>query len=401
MLFAEQEVFSVSEINALVRELVEEHYPDVSVTGEVSNFKRHTSGHLYFTLKDADAALRAVCFRSTARNVDVDLQDGMQVVVRGRLTVYEGYGSYQIVAAQIVEAGEGELERAFRLLVARLQSEGLFDEERKQPLPKYPQRIAVVTSPTGAAIRDILSTIRRRWPCVEVLVSPVRVQGPEAAGEIVSALDRLAAMDDVDVVIVGRGGGSLEDLWAFNEEAVARAVVRCPIPVISAVGHETDVTITDLVADRRAATPTMAAEIAVPRRDDVVRHLEQLDARMTRHVVGSLDADRLRLNELLRSYALGQVRGRLERSMQRLDFALDRLGRSARSLVKDARSGLDRRVTRLEGLDPRSILGRGYTLCAHPATGRLIRSSAGALEAGAMRVVFHDGAVAADVKEKL
>lgn len=401
MLFAEQEVFSVSEINALVRELVEERYPDVSVTGEVSNFKRHTSGHLYFTLKDPDAALRAVCFRSTARNIDVDLQDGMQVVVRGRLTVYEGYGSYQIVAAEIVEAGEGELEKAFRLLVARLQSEGLFEEERKQPLPTYPQRIAVVTSPTGAAIRDVLSTICRRWPCVEVLVSPVRVQGPEAAGEIVSALDQLAGMDDVDVVIVGRGGGSLEDLWAFNEESVARAIVRSPIPVISAVGHETDVTIADLAADRRAATPTMAAEIAVPRREDVVRHLEQLDARMTRELLGAVDADRRRLNELLRSYALGQVHGRLERAMQRLDFALERLGRSARSLVKDARSGLDRGLTRLEGLDPRNILGRGYTLCTHPVTGRLIRSSATALEAGTMRVVFHDGAVAADVKEKL
>jgi len=400
MHFGDETVFTVAEINGLVRELLETTWPDVAVTGEVSNFKRHTSGHLYFSLKDAEARLPAVCFRGTARDLDIDLADGMQVIVRGRLTVYEGYGSYQIVAASIEEAGEGDLEKAFRKLVARLGEEGLFDEARKRPLPAYPARIAVVTSPTGAAIRDILSTLARRWPCAEVLVVPVRVQGEQAAPEIVAALDMLSRTRDVDVVIVGRGGGSLEELWAFNEEAVARAIHRSGIPVISAVGHESDVTIADFVADRRAATPTMAAEIAVPLRDAVIDRVDQSTGRLLRAAVGAVDERRRRLEELVKSYALGQVRGRVERAMQRLDYALERLPRSLAALVKERRARLDRSSAMLDALNPRRILSRGYAICAEPATGRLIRSSTAALEAGAMQVTFHDGSVVTDVKEK-
>jgi exodeoxyribonuclease VII large subunit len=324
----------------------------------------------------------------------------MQVIVRGRLTVYEGYGSYQIVAATIEEAGQGDLERAFRALVARLDEEGLFDEARKRPLPAYPARIAVVTSPTGAAIRDILSTIARRWPCAEVVVAPVRVQGDLAASEIVAALDALSRTPDIDVIILGRGGGSLEDLWAFNEEIVARAVYRSTIPVISAVGHESDVTIADFVADRRAATPTMAAEIAVPVQGDVVARLDNDTTRLSRAVTTALDGRRRRLDELLGSYALGQVRGRVERAMQRLDYASERLARSVAALVKDRRAALDRAGATLEVMDPKRVLARGYAICAEPATGRLIRSSAAARDAGAMHVTFHDGSVVADVKEK-
>jgi exodeoxyribonuclease VII large subunit len=398
MRFADQQVYTVSEINSLVRGLVEEHYPDVAVTGEVSNFKHHTSGHLYFSIKDAGASLRSVCFRSAAREIDIDLRDGMQVVVRGRLTVYEGYGSYQIVAYAIEEAGEGELEKAFRKLVARLDEEGLFDEEHKKTIPRYPERVAVVTSPTGAAIRDILSTIRRRWPCVEVVIAPVRVQGDLAAPEIAAAIEMLSRSRDVDTIILGRGGGSLEDLWAFNEESVARAIYSCPVPIISAVGHETDVTVSDFVADHRAATPSMAAEVAVPRREDVGERVDQLARRIVRHVSATVEIRRGRLDELLRSYALGQVRGRIEASMQRLDYAFERLARSVSALVKDRNSKLERCMSMLSALNPSDILARGYTVCADRA-GRLLRTSREATEAGSIRVTFHDGAVSAEVKE--
>ncbi len=392
------QVYTVAEINGLVRELVEGNYPDVAVTGEVSNFKRHTSGHLYFSLKDTDATLRAVCFRGSARNLDLDLRDGMMVVARGRLTIYEGYGSYQIVASEITEAGEGALEKAFRKLVARLDSEGLFDESIKKPLPRYPERIAVVTSPTGAAIRDILSTLRRRWPCVEVIVVPVRVQGDLACGEIVEAIDSLSRCHDIDTVIVGRGGGSLEDLWAFNEEDVARAIHRCPIPVISAVGHESDLTVSDLVADYRAATPTMAAEVAVPMRDEISARVFQVTRRVIRTVETLVAMHRRRLNELLRSYALGQVRGGIEQSMQRLDYAMERLSRAMTAAVKEKRYVLERRMSTLDALNPGRILARGYAICAGP-DGGVIRSTKEATAAGRLRVTFQDGSVSAIVKE--
>lgn len=400
MLFADPpKVYTVSEINSLVRALVEENYPDVAVSGEVSNFKRHTSGHLYFSIKDADAQLRAVCFRSAAREIDLDLKDGMLVVVHGRLTVYEGYGSYQIVAYAIEEAGEGALEKAFKKLVARLEAEGLFDPAHKMPIPRYPERISVVTSPTGAAIRDILSTLERRWPCVEVLVVPVRVQGEQAAPEIVAALDMVSRARDVDTIILGRGGGSMEDLWAFNEESVARAIHRCRVPVISAVGHETDVTVSDLVADHRAATPTMAAEVAVPLRSEVRQRVEQAARRIARHVRADVELRRGRLDQLLRSYALGQVRGRIEASMQSLDYAVDRLGRSVLALVKERRAALEGRISTLVALNPRDILARGYTICADEA-GRVLRTTAEAAAARDIRVTFQDGAVSAEVKEE-
>jgi exodeoxyribonuclease VII large subunit len=399
MQFGDQTVYTVSEINALVRSLVEEAYPDVAVTGEVSNFKRHSSGHLYFSIKDSEATLRAVCFRSAARDLDVDPRDGLQVVVRGRLTVYEGYGSYQIVAYAVEEAGEGELEKAFRRLVSKLEEEGLFDESHKRPLPPFPERIALVTSPTGAAIRDLLTTLRRRWPCAGVFVVPVRVQGELAASEIVSALEMVSRARDIDVVVVGRGGGSLEDLWAFNDESLARAIHRCPIPVISAVGHETDVTISDFVADVRAATPTMAAELVVPRREDVAAHIENLTARGARCLWGAIEVRRGRLDEMLRSYALGQVRGRIEASMQRLDYLLDRSSRAVAAAMRERRSTLERCTATLGALNPRQILSRGYTICSD-AGGRVLRAAEQAQAAGRIRVTFHDGSVHADVKEK-
>jgi exodeoxyribonuclease VII large subunit len=400
MPFVEEELYTVSQLNALVRESLEEAFAGVAVLGEVSNFKRHSSGHLYFTLKDANAQLRAVCFRGVAGRLKTEVGDGMKVVVRGRLTVYEPFGQYQIVAHDIQEAGEGELERAFRALKLKLESEGLFDPAHKQELPAWPLRIAVVTSPTGAAIRDVLSTLERRWPCAEVLVAPVHVQGELAAPEIVRALDALSTLEDVEVVVVCRGGGSLEDLWAFNEEAVARAIYRCPIPVVSAVGHETDVTIADFVADVRAATPTMAAEIIVPRRDEIVAGVDRLLARLARHVDTQVKLQSARLRELLRSYALGRVRARIESAMQSLDYVTDRLHRSGARLVEQRRALFDRALEQLRSLNPREILSRGYTMCTDAASGALVRRVDDAVAAGTVAITFADGSVISEVKEK-
>jgi len=400
MPFTDDELYTVTQLNALVRALVEEEFTDVSVLGEVSNFKRHTSGHLYFTLKDADAQLRAVCFRGVAGRLKTDVGDGLKVVVRGRLTVYEPFGQYQIVVQDIQEAGEGELEKAFRDLKRKLEQEGLFDPDLKRELPSWPSRIAVVTSPTGAAIRDVLSTLQRRWPCARVFVLPVHVQGDQAVPEIVRALDLLPSVEGVDVAIVCRGGGSLEDLWAFNEEDVARAIHRCPIPVVSAVGHETDVTIADFVADVRAATPTMAAEIVVPRRDDAVDDVDGLLSRLARYVDTQVRLRSARLRELLRSYALGRVKNRIETAMQSLDYLVDRSHRSSARVVADRRAALDRSLDRLRALSPREILSRGYTICTNASTGSLLRRTDEAIAAGTIAVTFADGSVTSEVKEK-
>jgi exodeoxyribonuclease VII large subunit len=261
--------------------------------------------------------------------------------------------------------------------------------------------VAVITSPAGAAIRDILSTLRRRFPCVEVLFLPVPVQGAAAAPAIARALDELSARRGADVAIVGRGGGSLEDLWAFNEEVVARAIHRCAVPVISAVGHEKDVTIADLVADRRAATPTMAAEIAVPERVEVQHRLDAVLGSMLARVRSRSERAAARVNELLRSYALGRVRGRIEAGMQGVDFALQQLQRAARGGLRDRAARSDTLAARLGALDPRETLRRGYTACVDARTGRLLRGAGEALAAGDVHVAFHDGSVAARVAARV
>jgi exodeoxyribonuclease VII large subunit len=400
MAVIDREILTVSEVNAVVGRLVEENFPDVAVLGEISNLKRHTSGHVYFTLKDSKAQLSAVCFRSHAENLEVELEDGIQVIASGRLSIYEPYGKFQLVAYRIERAGVGELERAFRELKEKLEKEGLFDAENKKPLPSFPFRIGVITSPTGAAVRDIVSTIKRRWPCAEILLFPVHVQGDQAVPEITSALRRVSDMADVDLVIVGRGGGSLEDLWAFNEESVARAVFDCTIPVISAVGHETDFTITDFVADARAATPTMAGEIAVPRRDEVIAGIEEITGRMTRFIQGLLALHTSRLKELLGSYALGKVRGSVESALQRLDYAREKLQGVMASLLEEKQACLRQKLAVLQSLSPKAVLARGFALCSDSGTGKVIRSADEAFRAGGMRVTFQDGSVRADVKER-
>jgi len=395
---ADENVYTVGELNTEVRGLLESEYPRVAVVGEVSNCRQFTSGHIYFTLKDDEAQLASVCWRSTASRLRVKLADGMRVVVTGRLTVYELRGQYQMVVEAVREAGRGDLQLAFERLKEKLEAEGLFDAARKRALPHFPLTIAVVTSPTGAAVRDVVSTLSRRWPCARILLVPVHVQGELASGEIAAALDLVGRAGDIDVVIVGRGGGSLEDLWAFNEEATARAIARCPVPVVSAVGHETDFTIADFVADVRAATPTAAAEIVAPPLEEVMGSLDLSLERMARTVNGRIDLVQARLSELIRSYALGRIRSRIEQALQSVDYHSERLRRGTERVLEERRARIAVLSTRLGDLDPRSVLARGYAICDLPETGELVASAREAALAGAMRVRFSDGNVMTEVK---
>jgi exodeoxyribonuclease VII large subunit len=299
-LFKERRVLTVSALTALVRGVLEENFDQVWVEGEISNFACPQSGHCYFTLKDAGAQIRCVMFRGAARTLKFTPGDGMRVLARGRLTLFEPRGEYQLVAEYLEPQGIGGLQLAFIQLKERLAKEGLFSELHKKEIPKLPQRIGVVTSPTGAAIRDILTVLSRRFANVELLISPVRVQGEGAALEIASAIDDLNRVGNIDVMIVGRGGGSLEDLWAFNEEVVARAIHRSGVPVISAVGHEIDYTIADFVADLRAATPSAAAELVVRSKKEITAELDALCHR--------LDLSQLRFQERLRAQVASLAR---------------------------------------------------------------------------------------------
>jgi exodeoxyribonuclease VII large subunit len=330
-LFKERRVLTVSALTALVRGVLEENFDQVWVEGEISNLASPQSGHHYFTLKDAGAQLRCVMFRGAARTLKFTPKDGMRVLTRGRLTLFEPRGEYQLVAEYLEPQGIGGLQLAFIQLKERLAKEGLFSELHKREIPKLPRRIGIVTSPTGAAIRDILTVLSRRFANVELLISPVRVQGEGAAAEIAAAIDDLNRVGNIDVMIVGRGGGSLEDLWAFNEEVVARAIFRSAIPVISAVGHEVDFTIADFVADLRAATPSAAAELVVRSKRELVAELEALCHRLDMSQLRRLERWRSAVVSLGRAVAdPSRILGHLS---QRVDALEGRLAREAGLLL--------------------------------------------------------------------
>jgi exodeoxyribonuclease VII large subunit len=367
-------LWSVSELTALIRETLEEGFAEIGERGEITNLSRPRSGHVYFGLKDDGAQIRAVLWKSDARRLVFDLTDGLAVRAWGDLTVYPPRGDYQIVVRRIEPEGIGALELAFRQTVARLAAEGLFDPERKRPLPPYPARIAVVTSPTGAAVRDLLQVVARRWPSVEVLVVAAKVQGPGAAAEVAAAIELADRVEGVDLIVVARGGGSLEDLWAFNEEAVARAIFAARRPVVSAVGHEVDVTIADLVADVRALTPTDAGTLCVP------------DAREVRAVLAGL-GDRL---------ARG-VLGPIEEARARLDDLSARAGRALALDLERRRQRLARQAAALEALSPLAVLARGYSLTL-AADGRPVRSAAGVKAGDLIRTRLAEGEIVSRVE---
>lgn len=388
-------VWSVSQVNRAVRGLLEDSVEPLWVGGEIGSWTRSRAGHCYFTLKDERAQLRAVMFSREARHLPADPDEGATVRVYGDLTLYEARGEYQLVARKLeAEGADGLWRKAFEELRARLEAEGLLASERKRPLPRYPRCVGVVTSPTGAAFRDILSVLGRRAPWARVVLVGSRVQGEGASEEIAGALRRLDASGLADVIIVGRGGGSLEDLWAFNEEPVARAVAECATPVVSAVGHEVDVTISDLVADLRAPTPSAAAEAVVPDRAAMLEQLRRAPERLGRGLRRAGERRRQAVADGL--VRLGQaVERRITPLRQAVELGGDRLDRRVSELVKERRSRLEGLAGRLEALSPLSTLARGYAVARAP-DGRVLRTVADLASGVRFHLRVTDGTVEAE-----
>lgn len=394
-----RKVYTVGEITSLIRGALEERFGAVWVEGEVSNLSRPPSGHLYFTLKDETAQLQAVAYRGTVARFPFELRDGQELLVFGRITVYEPRGTHQIAVERVEPKGLGALGLRLQQLRSRLAAEGLFDPARKRPLPFLPRAIGIVTSPAGAAIQDITQVILRRFPRAHLVLRPVRVQGEGAAEEIARGVRDLGAFGGVDVIIAGRGGGSLEDLWAFNEEVVARAIAESSIPVISAVGHETDVSISDLVADVRALTPSEAGERVVPMLHDLWAELSSFAWRLKGALSSKLGFARSGLESLQHSHGLALPGEVLPREVQRLDELAVRLNGLAEEHVRRARERERLLAGRLEALNPLSVLARGYSITRR-ADGRRPVKSFSELEPGDVMITrFAKGAASSRVEE--
>ncbi len=372
---------SVTQLTQYIKLLLDrdEILSQVCVRGELSNYKAHSSGHQYFTLKDEGAVISCVMFRSDAMKLRFRPESGMKVILYGRVSLFPKSGQYQIYATAMQPDGVGALAVAFEQLKNRLFEEGLFDQAHKQPLPLYPERVALVTSPTGAAVRDMVRILGRRWPMAQVLICPVRVQGEGAAEEIASMLDYVDKYQLADVIITGRGGGSMEDLWAFNEEIVARAIWRCKIPVISAVGHEPDVTIADFVADVRAATPSNGAELAVRDQDALYGGLRQLQLRLEQAMSGKIKTLRQRLDALANSRVMTRPESYLQQQELHLEMLRQRLEHAGASTVVKKQQQFERAAAKLDALSPLKVLGRGYAMVTRGVA--MIRS-VGQLTAG-------------------
>jgi exodeoxyribonuclease VII large subunit len=369
-------ILSVTELTRMVRETLERHVGSVWVSGEISNFRSPGSGHLYFTLKDEGAQISAVMWRALAAGMRFRIEEGLAVVAQGEVTVYEPRGQYQIVIRRMDPLGVGALQLAFLQLKERLEKEGLFDPARKRPLPFFPRTVAVITSPTGAAVQDILRVLRRRCPMARVIVHPVRVQGTEAAGEIAEAIRTVNRMGEAEVMIVGRGGGSLEDLWPFNEEVVARAIATSRVPVISAVGHETDFTISDFAADVRALTPTDAAHMVVPDVRELGESLRSLRDRLAQSLIGRVTTAWETLGALQRSLAPRRFLESIRQREQRVDDLCQQLVREWRHRTELSQGRLEGLSSRLESLSPLAVLKRGYSVTLREADRKVVRDAA-------------------------
>lgn len=353
---------TVTELNRRVRNLIEESFPPLYVEGEISNLVRHSSGHWYFSLKDDSAVVRCVIFKWHTVQQPQPIEDGMKVLAYGNLTVYEKGGQYQLQVLKLRPLGLGDLQRAFEALKAKLYAEGLFDEERKRPIPLFPETIGVVTSPTGAAIQDIVNVVGRRFPSVRIILRPTLVQGDDAAADIVQAIEDLNEYKDVDLLIVGRGGGSLEDLWAFNAEIVARAIVHSKIPVISAVGHEIDFTISDFAADHRAPTPSAAAEIAVSDAEEILIRIRGYAQVMRHHILNTLERMDETVQHLSKNFVFRRFEQFIGERIQRIDELHAQLAVYANGMLRLSESELKGLKGRLGALNPVGILERGYSI---------------------------------------
>src|SRR5262245_10034531 len=440
-----RQILTVSELTANLRETLEMSFPEVWVEGELSNARVWQTGHLYFTLKDGSAQVKGIMFRSVLRYLKFKPEDGLHVVVRGRISIYDQKGEYQIVGEHMEPHGYGPLQLAFEQLKKKLAAEGLFEPSRKRSLPSLPRRIGIVTSIDGAALRDIVRVLRRRYPNANLVIAPSRVQGEDSSGEIVRALRQVARISGVDVVIVGRGGGSLEDLWAFNEERVARAIAACPVPVISAVGHETDFTIADFVADLRAPTPSAAAELVVKRKDEFCDHIDRLSGRLEASMRARIGRLESRLNALLaRPGFAGQrtrlaMRGRhtaeltselrqaiaasLARRVRRYEqqrraltqfdprhrlasvrmklVARDtQMGRTLARRIHAADARFKALAARLDGLSPLAVLARGYAVCWDERRTRILRDASAVSTGDRVVVTLERGELQCDVADR-
>jgi exodeoxyribonuclease VII large subunit len=439
---APQKVYTVSELTAEIKELIEGSFEYVWVEGEASNVHLHSSGHLYLTLKDERCQIRAVMFRNQARLLAFEPEHGMFVLCRGRLGVYEVRGEYQLYLDFMEPRGLGALQKAFEQLRDRLQKEGLFDSDRKQPLPCLPRCIGIVTSPTGAAIRDILQILDRRFPNLHILIRPTRVQGEGAANDVADAVDDLNLMPDLDLIVLARGGGSLEDLWAFNEEIVARAIARSRLPVVSGVGHEVDFTIADFVADLRAPTPSAAAELIVPQKQDlkddlcritnslsngvmrVIRQrretvaqwfnripdprrkmadqrllLDDFQGRLMTHFDKALAVKRQVLANQCERILSCDLRKRTTPKREELSGLMERIARGVGIILRDRQDALNRHSALLQSLSPLNVLGRGYSVTRKLPTGEIVCQAEKLTPGDRVRVIFHRGEATCAVEE--
>ncbi len=396
-----QYVFTVSEVNQFIKELLDNVPPlqEILLRGELSNYKVYPSGHHYFTLKDSQCALRCVMFRGSAAKLRFKPESGMQVIAAGRISVYPRDGAYQLYCTGLTPQGAGDLSVAFEQLKEKLRKEGLFDEAHKKPLPKYPQRIAIVTSPAGAAVHDMIRILRRRYPIAKVLLLPVRVQGTEAPAEIAGAIRYADRHKLADVLITGRGGGSLEDLWAFNDERVVRAIYEAEIPIISAVGHEPDVAISDFVADRRASTPSNAAEIAVPDMEELLRTLTAAQQRITQGARRNIAFRRELLDTLAKKRVLTEPTAYLEDRRQDIDHLTHRLCAAMRAVTDGEARRFGALAAALDALSPLKVLGRGYAL-AQTEDGAVLRSAEQVETGDTVRVHLAQGSLVCEVKER-
>lgn len=392
------EVWTVGELNSYIKDLFEIDYrlQDVEVSGEISNFSQARSGHLYFTLKDEKAQLRCVMWRSAAERLRFTPKDGDAVVAGGRVSVYEASGVYQLYAERLEPAGRGNLALAFERLKELLADEGLFDPAHKKPIPTFPNKIGIVTSADAAALRDILNVLRRRYPLVQVLIAPTLVQGEQAPAQIVRALQWLDGRSDLDTILIARGGGSIEDLWAFNDERVARAVFAAQHPIISGVGHETDFTITDFVADLRAPTPSAAAELAVPDREELYPLVQGLQNALAADIKSRIQEARWEVQSLVQQIALHNPQRGLDGNRQRVDMLVNRLDQSMERRLTRGRNRLALLEARLTAVNPQTILARGYAI-VRDQNGRLLRTAQNTQVGQHLHVQLSDGIIEVEV----
>ena len=393
----EQAAITVSQLNRRAKALLEQGIARLWVEGEISNLARPASGHLYFSLKDDGAQIRAAFFRQRQRGPNIKLKDGDKVLAYGRVSIYEARGDYQLIVEQVEAAGEGALKREYDKLRKKLAAEGLFDEGRKQPLPELPGRIGIITSPSGAAVRDILTVLRRRFPSVPVTIYPATVQGDAAPGELMAAIADAERRDECDVLILARGGGSIEDLWAFNNEELARAIAACPIPIVSAVGHEVDFTIADFVADVRAPTPSGAAEWVVPDRDDWLRTINRLAQRVARLGQRSLEDREQTLDYLARRLASSSPMASVERAIDALNSLRRRLKAASQLALANSDHRLQLAMRALHSVSPLATLDRGYAIVMDADSGKALTDASAVATGSEIRARLHSGELLATV----